>query len=69
MGYYERNNRDTTLKYSIAMRGRYRGGRVEQQLELNHTDCVNAITTVSKDSMILEIRDGNKQNRTDGQHD
>lgn len=39
-----------------AMRGRYdENGKIEQQLEVNSSEYCNAITTVQKDSMILEI--------------
>ena len=40
-----------------AMRGRYKNdGRIEQQLELNSSDYCNALTTVQKDTLILEIK-------------
>jgi len=38
-----------------AIRGRYNeDGKVEQQLELNHQEKANAITTVSKDSLLIK---------------
>ena len=38
-----------------AMRGRYNeDGKIEQQLEVNSSEYVNAITTVQKDVLILE---------------
>lgn len=38
-----------------AMRGRYNeDGKIEQQLEVNSADYCNAITTATKDCMILE---------------
>ena len=43
-----------------AMRGRYNeDGNIEQQLEVNSCDYANAITTASKDCMILERIDKN----------
>lgn len=42
-----------------AMRGRYNeNGKIEQHLEVNSCDYVNAITTVNKDCLILERIDG-----------
>ena len=38
-----------------AMRGRYNeDGKIEQQLEVNSADFSNALTTASKDWMVLE---------------
>jgi DNA (cytosine-5)-methyltransferase 1 len=38
-----------------AIRGRYdRSGKINQQIELNNTEVSNTITTVQKDSMVLE---------------
>ena len=44
-----------------AMRGRIIGGGTSyvQQLEVNDADNANALTTATKDSMILEIKEGN----------
>lgn len=43
------------------MRGRYdENGKIEQHLEVNSPDYANAITTVQKDCMILEIT-GNRK--------
>ena len=37
------------------MRGRYReDGKTEQHLELNSSDYCNALTTVQKDTLLLE---------------
>lgn len=42
-----------------AMRGRYdEDGKINQHLEVNSCDYVNAITTVNKDCLILERIDG-----------
>ena len=47
------------LSVCCAMRGRYNeDGKIEQQLEVNSSEYVNAITTVQKDCMILEIVNG-----------
>ena len=40
--------------FNVAMRGRGDKGRTEQRLEINHSKAINAITTVQKDTMILE---------------
>ena len=41
---------------ACAIRGRYNeDGKVEQQLELNTEDYINALTSVQKDSLVLEI--------------
>lgn len=46
------------LPVCCAMRGRYnKDGKIEQQLEINSSDYCNAITTVQKDVLILEIVD------------
>ena len=41
------------------MRGRYTksDGKTEQHLELREDDLCNALTTVQKDSLIVEIKD------------
>ena len=40
-----------------AMRGRYtEDGKVEQKLEINSSNYINALTTVQKDCMILEVQ-------------
>ena len=41
---------------ACAMRGRYNDdGKVEQQLEVNSEDYINALTSVQKDSLVLEV--------------
>ena len=41
--------------YSCAVRGRYTDdGKTEQQLEINNTETINNITSVAKDSLIME---------------
>lgn len=38
------------------MRGRYNeDGKTEQQIELNGTEFANALTTVQKDSLVVEV--------------
>ena len=46
------------------MRGRYnQNGKIKQQLEPNYIDAINALTTVQKDNLILEIYEQNNSNR------
>ena len=40
--------------FNVAMRGRGDKGETEQRLEINYSKAINAITTVQKDTMILE---------------
>ena len=48
----------------VAMRGRYnQNGKIKQQLEPNYIDAINALTTVQKDNLILEIYEQNNSNR------
>lgn len=50
--------------YCVAMRGRYDAhGNTKQQLEPNHIDATNALTTVQKDNLILEIYEQHNSNR------
>ena len=51
---------DDDFSICCAMRGRYDdNGKINQQLEVNSTEYANAITTVQKDCMILEINNTN----------
>lgn len=48
----------------VAMRGRYnQNGKINQQLEPNYIDATNALTTVQKDNLILEIYEQHNSNR------
>lgn len=55
----------------VAMRGRnpekpserVRGGYTEQRLEPNSQGICNCITTVQKDNLVMEIRDGREATR------
>lgn len=47
------------LCIGAAIRGRYIGDRINQQLELNGEEVCNAITTVQKDSLVLCNHIGN----------
>ena len=40
--------------WNIAMRGRWKNGRWEQTYEVNKSGIANSITTVQKDTLILE---------------
>ena len=53
-----RSNR-SGLKIAIgcAMRGRYTSdNKTEQKIELNNEEISNSITTVQKDSMVIEVK-------------
>lgn len=51
----EGGNRQPKIAYGVAMRGRYNSeGKVEQHIEMSDREIANAITTVQKDSMVLE---------------
>jgi len=49
--------KDNYIVVGCAMRGRYsEDNKIDQHLEVNSTEYSNALTTVQKDSLILEIR-------------
>ena len=58
------NTITTITKYNyvavcVAMRGRYNSdGKTEQKIEIRDDELSNAITTVQKDCMILEVKGG-----------
>jgi DNA-cytosine methyltransferase len=41
--------------YAIAQRGRYENGKVKQKLETSYSEKANALTTVQKDSLLLDL--------------
>ena len=48
--------KDNYVVVGCAMRGRYNSdGKTEQKIELNNEEISNSITTVQKDSMIVEL--------------
>lgn len=58
----------------VAMRGRnpanptqrVKGQEFEQRLEINYSQLCNALTSVSKDTMVLEYDDGTTSGNKDG---
>jgi DNA-cytosine methyltransferase len=45
--------------YAIAQRGRYENGKVKQKLETSYSEKANALTTVQKDSLFLDLNQHN----------
>lgn len=59
-----RGNTEPKVVVGAAMRGRYKAdGRTEQKIELQNSGLSNAITTVQKDSLIIEIRRLNEREK------
>lgn len=53
--------RNLKLLWGAAMRGRYKAdGNTEQRIEIRNEELSNAITTVQKDSLLIEIKKENK---------
>ena len=62
-GYGMGNIYDDREVYSAASRGRYdENGKVEQHLEINSPDYSNCLTSVQKDSLVVEVEKENFMN-------
>jgi hypothetical protein len=56
MGFIKKSINGVPTKYIIvAMRGRYKGNKTHQKLEINKGGYINCLTTVLKDNLVLEI--------------